>query len=67
VHVTAATKSATKVTTMKIYNNSVQAFSTTASTIDTKLTLAKGSHTLTVQAWNSGKQVFKKSVTITVK
>ena len=67
VHVTAATKSATKVVAMKIYNNGVQAFSTTASTIDTKLTLAKGTHTLTVQAWNSGKQVFKKSVTITVK
>lgn len=66
VHVTAATKSATTVIAMKVYDNGTQVFSTSSSSVDTNLTMTPGTHTITVNAWNSGGQVFKSAVTVTV-
>src|SRR5437763_912708 len=66
VHIVAGTTSSTTVTAMKIYVDNVQAYAVNASSLDTSLALAAGGHYVVVQAWNSGGQVFKSAINITV-
>jgi len=63
---TASAKSA-KITSMKIYVDSVSKYSVNAASINTTLTLSSGSRHITVQAWDSTGAVYKNSFTITVK
>ena len=51
---------------MKIYVDNIAVYSVSASTINTGLTLATGSHNLVVQAWDSTGAVYKNARTITV-
>jgi hypothetical protein len=55
-----------KITAMKIYVDSVSVYSISASSINTKLTIAAGSHHMTVQAWDNSGAVYKNSLNITV-
>lgn len=66
VRIVAGTTSATPVTTMKIYVDNVEKYSVKAGQLDTSLALTAGVHSIVVQAWNSGGQVFKTPITITV-
>lgn len=64
VHVTAAAKtSATRITAMRIYVDNVAKYLVNASTLDTSLAVAAGTHNMVVQAWGV---IFKKALTITV-
>jgi phosphatidylinositol-3-phosphatase len=66
VHVTAAAKSAAPITAMRIYVDSVSQYLVNASTIDTSLSIASGTHSLVVQAWDSSGVVLKTPLTIHV-
>jgi hypothetical protein len=66
VHVTAAAKSAAPITAMRIYVDNVSKYLVNASTIDTSLSIASGTHSLVVQAWDSTGAVFKTPLTIHV-
>jgi PKD repeat protein len=55
------------VTGMKIYIDSTSKYSTTAASINTYLTLTKGSHAIVVKAWDSTGAVYSSSMTIRVK
>lgn len=60
VHVVASGFSGFPVTAMQIYVDSALAYTATASTLDTTLTLANGTHTLIVKEWDSaGRNSFK--------
>jgi hypothetical protein len=68
VHVTAAARSgAGPITAMRIYVDNVSKFFVKATSLDTNLALAAGTHTMVVQAWDSTGAVFKKSQTVIVK
>ncbi len=64
--VTALTTDAKTVTAMKVYLDSVAAYSINASQVNTTLSAAAGSHHLSVNAWDSGGTVFKSSISFTV-
>lgn len=67
VQVTAAAKSSLgPITAMRIYVDNVSEYSVSASSIDTSLALASGSHNLVVQAWDSTGAVYKNARTISV-
>jgi hypothetical protein len=66
VHFTAAAKSIHPITTMRIYIDNVSKFSASASSINTSLALAAGTHAVVVQAWDSSGAIFKSSFTIHV-
>jgi len=66
VHVTAAAKSGAPITAMRIYVDSVSKYLVNASTIDTSLAIASGTHSLVVQAWDSTGAVLKTPLTIKV-
>ena len=51
---------------MKIYVDSVGVYTVNAANLDTSLTIAKGSHNVTVKAWDNAAGVYSKSFTITV-
>jgi hypothetical protein len=66
VNVVAVTTSPTPVTAMKIYVDNVSVYSVAAAQLNTNLAMASGTHRVTVQAWNSGGQVFNSVINITV-
>jgi Carboxypeptidase regulatory-like domain/Calcineurin-like phosphoesterase/Bacterial Ig domain len=66
VHFTAAAKSTHPITAMRIYVDNVSNFSTNASSLNTSLALATGTHSVVVQAWDSTGVVFKTPLTIHV-
>jgi hypothetical protein len=66
VHFTAAAKSIHPITTMRIYIDNVSKVSASASSINTSLALAAGTHAVVVQAWDSSGAIFKSSLTIHV-
>lgn len=67
VHVIAAAKSATApITAMRIYVDNVSLYTANAAAIDTTLTIASGTHSMVVQAWDSTGAVFKTPLTIQV-
>ncbi len=66
VHFVAAAKSTRPITAMQIYIDNVSKFSTTASSLNTSLAVASGTHSVTVQAWDSSGAFFKSLLTIHV-
>src|SRR2546421_6350048 len=70
VHVVCETTDSHTVVSMKVYLdfNSVAAYSVNASSVDTNLNMAAGSHHLTCKAWDnaSPQQVFSASETVSV-
>ena len=66
VHFTAAAKSSNPITAMRIYVDSVSAYLVNAASLNTNLSMSAGTHSVTVQAWDSNGAVFMQSDTITV-
>lgn len=64
VHFVAAAKSTHPITAMRIYVDSISKFTVDASTLNTSLALATGTHSVVVQAWDSSGSVFKTPLTI---
>ena len=66
VHFVAAAKSTHPITTMRIYIDNISRFTINASSLNTSLTVASGTHSVVVQAWDSSGAVFKTALTIHV-
>ncbi len=67
VHVTAAAKSSlASITAMRIYIDNVSQYLTHTSAIDTSLSIASGTHSMVVQAWDATGAVYKSSLKIQV-
>jgi phosphatidylinositol-3-phosphatase len=66
VHAAASASAANPITFMRIYVDNASAASASASHIDTTLTMSKGKHSMTYQAWDSKGNVYKSAKTITV-
>jgi PKD repeat protein len=62
----ASAKASTPIVAMRIYVDSVSKYLVAAPSINTTLTLAKGTRAITVQAWDSKGNVYKSSFKITV-
>jgi hypothetical protein len=66
VQVTAGTTdNAHPVTTMIVYLDNAIAYKTNANQLSTSLTLTKGQHNITINAWDSSGAVFKSTVIVT--
>jgi acid phosphatase len=66
VHFAAAAKSTHPITAMRIYADNISKFTVDASSLDTSVALATGTHSVVVQAWDSTGAVFKTPLTIHV-
>jgi phosphatidylinositol-3-phosphatase len=66
VHFVAAAKSTHPITAMRIYVDNISKFAVNASSLDTSVALATGTHSVVVQAWDSSGAVFKTPLTIHV-
>ena len=66
VHFVAAAKSTEPITAMRIYVDSISKFDVDASSLNTSLALASGTHSVDVQAWDSSGVVFKNTFTLKV-
>ncbi len=66
VHFVASAKSNHPITAMRIYVDSVSKFSVDASSLDTSIALAAGTHSIDIQAWDSTGVVFKNTFTLKV-
>jgi hypothetical protein len=67
VHFSAAAKSTSPITAMRIYIDNVSAYLVSAASLDVDLSVSAGTHVATVQAWDSTGQVLKASpITLTV-
>ena len=66
VHFVAAAKSTHPITAMRIYVDNIAKFTVNASSLDTSVALATGTHSVVVQAWDSSGAVFKTPLTIHV-
>jgi len=66
VHFVAAAKSTHPVTAMRIYVDNIAKFTVNASSLDTSVALATGTHSVVVQAWDSTGVVFKNSLSVKV-
>jgi hypothetical protein len=66
VHFVAAAKSTHPITAMRIYVDNIAKFTVDASSLDTSIALATGTHSVVVQAWDSIGAVFKTPLTIHV-
>lgn len=66
VHAVADATAPNPITTMRIYVNNVSVHQTSSSHVDTVLSLAKGTHNVVFQAWDSKGNVYKAPKTITV-
>jgi hypothetical protein len=62
----AAAKSTHPITAMRVYVDNIAKFSVNASSLDTSVALATGTHSVVVQAWDSTGAVFKTPLTIHV-
>ncbi len=62
----AAAKSTHPISAMRIYVDSVSQYAINASSLDTSLSIASGTHSVIVQAWDSTGAVFKTPLTIHV-
>jgi len=65
VRVVASASSSNPITAMAIYVDNVSVYTNSSNSIDTLVTMAAGSHTVLVQAWDSTGAFFKSQVTIT--
>lgn len=66
VHVVAKTTDSAGVTALDIYVDNQLAYKSTASSVDTNLTMGTGSHTIVLQVWDKAGRILKQPVTITV-
>jgi hypothetical protein len=66
VHAVADASAPNPITTIRIYVNNVSVHQTSSSHVDTFLSLAKGTHNVVFQAWDSKGNVYKAPKTITV-
>jgi phosphatidylinositol-3-phosphatase len=66
VRFTAAAKSTLPITAMRMYIDGVSAYLTSAASLDVSLGVGSGTHSVVVQAWDSGGTVFKTSLSLTV-
>jgi len=66
VHFVAAAKSPHPITAMRIYVDNISKFTVDASSLDTSVALATGTHSVVVQAWDSTGAVFKTPLTVHV-
>ena len=66
VHFVAAAKSTHPITAMRIYVDNIAKFTVDASSLDTSVALATGTHSVVVQAWDSSGVVFKNAFTLKV-
>jgi phosphatidylinositol-3-phosphatase len=66
VHFVAAAKSTHPITAMRIYVDNIAKYTVDASSLNTFLALATGTHSVVVQAWDSSGAVFKTPLTIQV-
>jgi hypothetical protein len=66
VHFVASATSANPITAMRIYVDSVSVYLVSASKLDTYVTIASGTHSVVVQAWDSTGAVFKAPLTLSV-
>jgi hypothetical protein len=66
VHFVATAKSTHPIAAMRIYVDNIAKFTVNASSLDTSVTLATGTHSAVVQAWDSTGAVFKTLLTIHV-
>ncbi|MBI2678901.1 MAG: PKD domain-containing protein [Candidatus Koribacter versatilis] len=67
VWVTASAVSANPITFMRVYVDNVSRYAVAASSVNTSVTMTKGTHKIVVQAWDSAGVVYKAQVNITVK
>ncbi|HLJ86218.1 MAG TPA: Ig-like domain-containing protein [Candidatus Angelobacter sp.] len=67
VHFVASASSSSPITVLRIYVDSMSAYSVSSNKLDTLVPMALGAHNVTVQAWDSTGAVFKSSETVTVK
>jgi len=65
-HLAASASAPNPIIAMKIYVDSVSKYSANASSVDTTLSLSKGTHNVIFQAWDSNGNVYKAPKTITV-
>ena len=66
VHFVATASSSAPITAMRIYVDNVSVFATSASNLDTQVSLNPGSHNVVVQAWDATGAVFQSPEAITV-
>ena len=66
VQFSASAYSAQGITAMRIYVDNISRFLTSASSLNTTLTLTTGAHTVVIQAWDKAGAVFKSTSKITV-
>src|SRR5215813_8472000 len=66
VHAVASASAANPITAMRVYVDNQAAYTIQANHLDTYLPMAKGSHFLVFQAWDSKGNVFKTARTISV-
>ena len=66
VHFVASATSTNPITAMRIYVDNVSVYLVSASSLDTSVAIASGSHSVVVQAWDSTGAVFKAPLSITV-
>lgn len=67
VHVTAAAKSSlASITAMRVYVDNTSVYSVNAASINTYLSIASGTHSMVVQAWDATGAVYKSSLSIQV-
>jgi acid phosphatase len=66
VHAAASATGPNPITFMRIYVDSVSAYSASASSVDTTLTMSNGTHAMTFQAWDSKGNIYKSTKTVTV-
>ncbi len=67
VRVAATACSANPITTIRIYLDNASVYTLKAASLDTPVTMSKGSHRVVVQAWDSTGAVFKTTVLLTVR
>lgn len=66
IHFVASATSANPITAMRIYVDNISVYLVSASKLDTYVTIASGSHSVVVQAWDSTGAVFKTPLSLTV-
>ena len=66
VHFVAAASSTHPITTMRIYIDNAARYTVNASSLNTSLAVADGTHSVVVQAWDSNGTMFKTPLTIHV-
>jgi acid phosphatase len=65
-HLAASAAAPNPITAMRIYVDSVSKYSASAGSVDTTMSLSKGTHNVIFQAWDSKGSVYKAAKTITV-